>query len=200
MKTKLIISAALISLSMLAFAGDESSELSSNDRLTGDFYGLVVNANANVILSQGEKTSVRVEGEGRLVNQVSTEVNNGALVISGMNSRPVDIYITVGDINLIEVNGAGKVYANGPINSDILLLKINGNGSIRADVRALTVGMIVKGNGKIIASGSSGDSFIRVYGNGKVFASNLDSFSRTEETVALTDSRQGRRMKLKLHE
>ena len=50
---------------------------------------------------------------------------------------------------------------------------------MKLDVRALTVGMIVKGNGKIIVSGSSGDSYSKILGSGNIFSENLDSFSHT---------------------
>jgi uncharacterized protein YpmS len=182
MKTnRLLLAAALFLMSACNTAFGGTSELVSTESKAADFYGLVVNANANVILSQGETCSVKVEGDRRAVAEVSTRVENGALVINGDNTRPVNVYVTVGEINLVEVNGNAKVYANQIIDSDLLLLKVNGNGSIKMEVRSLSLGMIVKGNGRIVASGSTGDSFVRVYGNGSVSARNLDAFRQMEE-------------------
>ena len=59
-------------------------------------------------------------GDRRTVSEVSTEVENGALVINGDNTRPVNVYVTVNDLNLVEVNGNAKVYANQVINSDLV--------------------------------------------------------------------------------
>jgi hypothetical protein len=205
MKTQLLTAALLVSLSACSMVYGESSELLSDLRNTGDFYGVVVNGNANVILSQGQQTSVKIEGDSRAIGSLKTEVSNGALVISGENVRSVNVYVTVDDINLVEVNGSARVYAAGPINSDLILLKVNGSGSIRMDVRSLSLGMIVKGSGKIVASGSTGDSYTRVYGKGNVYATNLDYFRSTEEVnngkVAFIRESDGneKRMTLKLH-
>ena len=185
MKTRIIISAVLVGISAIAFAANESSETSTSSVDPGKFYGLIINSDANIILTQGEHNSVRLEGNKKELKKVKTQVENGALVISGENVKPLNIYISVEEINLIEINGSARVFASGSINSDILLLKVNGNGSMKVDIRTLTVGMIVKGNGKIIVSGSSGESYSRIYGNGNIYSENLDSFSRTEERIAL---------------
>ena len=164
-----------------------------------------MNTNANVILTQGTETALRVEGDLRLIKSIRTEVLNGALVISGTNNRPVTVYVTMEEINLIEINGAGKVFSSQPVNSDMLLLKVNGTGSIKLDVRALALGMIVKGTGKIIASGSVGESFVRVFGKGNVYAQGLDTISGTElsatnVTWKQEPSRSEKRNLLNLHQ
>jgi hypothetical protein len=114
------------------------------------------------------------------------------LIIDGSNSKPVNIFVSVEDISLIEINGSAKIYATGSINSDILLLKVNGNGSMKLDIRTLTVGMIIKGNGKIFVSGSSGESFVRIHGNGNVYSDKLDSFNLKEERFALNNQNEKR--------
>ena len=187
MKTKLFFAAILITITGYAFASSDSSELTTDLRNFNNFSGLIVNTPANVILSQGEKNSIRIEGEKNMVKDISAKIENGSLIIDGHNNHAVTIHITVQEINLVTVNGEAKVYANGPINSDILLLKVNGNGSIRMDVRTLTVGMIVKGNGKIIVSGSTGDCFSRVIGQGSIYADNLDA-NRSERIENLPNS------------
>jgi hypothetical protein len=142
-----------------------------------------------------------MEGRKKDLNNIHSEIENGALVINGENSPSVNIYISVEDISLVEINGSTKLYATGNINSDILLLKVNGSGSMKLDVRTLAIGMIVKGSGKIIVSGSTGDSRIRIYGNGNVYTNDLDSFKSTEERTVINDSRNdSKRSTLKLHQ
>ena len=180
MKTNFFFLTLIATLLACSATKAESNELISDLRTPGNFYGLVLNTNANVILTQGTETALRVEGDLRLIKSIRTEVLNGALVISGTNNRPVTVYVTMEEINLIEINGAGKAFSSQPVNSDMLLLKVNGTGSIKLDVRALALGMIVKGTGKIIASGSVGESFVRVFGKGNVYAQGLDTISGTE--------------------
>ena len=182
MKTSIIISAALIGLSALTFAANEVSEVKKTIN-PGNFYGVIVNANANVILTQGKENSIRLEGDEKEIKNIKTNIHEGALEIKGDNIKSLTIYVTVQDINLIEVNGSAKVFASGNIQSDVLLLKANDNGSLKIDIRALGVGMIAKGNGKIIVSGSTGDSYSRIYGNGKIVSDKLDSFNIKEEKM-----------------
>ncbi|MBK6837727.1 MAG: DUF2807 domain-containing protein [Bacteroidetes bacterium] len=205
MKTNFFFLTLIATLLACSATKAESNELISDLRTPGNFYGLVLNTNANVILTQGTETALRVEGDLRLIKSIRTEVLNGALVISGTNNRPVTVYVTMEEINLIEINGAGKVFSSQPVNSDMLLLKVNGTGSIKLDVRALALGMIVKGTGKIIASGSVGESFVRVFGKGNVYAQGLDTISGTElsatnVTWKQEPSRSEKRNLLNLHQ
>lgn len=182
MKTQFFLAALMFSMSACAFSANGEAAISNSDsRKLENFYGLVVNTPANVILEQGEKSSIRFEGEQKDLNKLTTIIENGSLVISGSNHKPLTIYVTIGEINLIEINGNARVYSSQLINSDMLLLKVNGSGSIRLDVRSLSLGMVVKGSGKIFASGSTGSCFTRIYGSGNVYASNLDTFYSTEE-------------------
>ncbi len=202
MKTSLIISTALVGLSAITFAANETSEVKSTSAYNpGKFYGIIVNNNANIILTQGDANTIRFEGDSKDLDGVKAEVENGALVINGTNSHPVSIYISAEEISLIEINGSARLFARGSINSDILLLKVNGTGSMKIDVRALTVGMIVKGNGKIFVSGSSGESYVRIYGKGNIYRDNLDSFKSSEERVALVEkSVKPKRAALNIHQ
>lgn len=184
MKTTYFLSLLFLSLNACIInSSAESVEYLSDSRKTDAFYGLIVNVPANVILSQGQGHEVRVEGDRALLNSVSTQIENGALVINGSNNRPVTIYITLEDLNRVEVNGSARVFAQTLINSDFMVLKVNGSGTIRMDVRTLKLGMIIRGNGKIYASGSSDEVTGKVIGNGNIYAKNLDSFYSEENIV-----------------
>ena len=145
-KSLTLVVAAIVSLATNVLADNAAAnDVSSVDRAVGNFYGLIVNTNANVILTQGEKASVRIEGRTRDVEKIVARIENGSLVISGSNNVAVTVYVTVEELNRVEVNSQAKVYSGQVINSDILLLKVNGSGSIKLDVRTLSLGMIVKG-------------------------------------------------------
>jgi hypothetical protein len=180
MKTRFtLVALALVLMTTFSFGCAEETHAAVSDSRTigSTFYGIILNGNANIVLTQGESTSVRIEGAYENVREVETNVSNGALVIESGMLRNVTVYVTMNDISLLQVNGNGAINARTLIFSDMLLLKVNGNGTINADVRALSVAMVINGGGKIIARGSSGDSFIKVKGNGQVYSSNLDSVS-----------------------
>lgn len=199
----------LLTLSSFIASGCETAAATSvieNRTMNNTFYGLILKTNAQVILSQGMEPSVRIEGDRENVSSVQTSVENGALVIDGNNTIPVTVYVTVDEINLIEVDGAGKIFSNQPINSDLLLLKVSGSGLINVDIRALSLGMIVKGSGRINAQGSTVDSYVRVMGSGKVISKCLDSIKSETEANAEKHIRKNelqnvnRRGVLRLHQ
>jgi hypothetical protein len=181
--SKSVFIALMVSITAMVLVSCKSASASvSESRMMNNiFYGVILKANAQVILSQGSENSVRIEGDENSVSSVETTLDNGALVINGSNDLPVTIYVTMDDISLIEVNGSGRIFSSQVLYSDILLLKVVGSGSIQVDVRSLSLGMIVKGNGRIYAKGSTGDSYTRVLGNGQVVAMNLDSVKITTE-------------------
>ena len=189
MKTRLTLaSLALASISAFILGCTSTTASASESRnVDQSFYGIILNGNANVYLTQGDNSAIRVEGLEANTQEVTTSVSNGALVINSGSLRNVNVYVTMSDISLLQVNGSGVIKATTAINSDMLLLKITGTGIISADVRALSVGMIINGGGKIYAGGITGDSFVKVKGSGQVISMNLDSLRQTAciETVAV---------------
>lgn len=178
-----------------------SSEIRSIDQ---NFYGIILNGNANVYLTQGEFNAVRLEGMNENTEEVTTSVSNGALVINAGGLRNVNVYVTMSDISLIQVNGAGIIRSTSPLASDMLLMKISGSGIISADVRALSVGMVINGGGKIYARGVTGDSFVKVKGNGQVISMNLDTLRQSASLEAVNTEVSNARRKshraLSLHQ
>jgi hypothetical protein len=198
MKTRFIISAVLLGVSAIALAANETNEVSKHSIEPANFYGLIVNTNANIILSQGDENEIRVEGSKKDIKSIKAEVENGALVISGSGSKPVDIYVSAEELNLIEINGSARVLGKGSLNSDIMLLKVNGNGSMKVDVRALSVGMVVNGSGKIIVSGSCGESYSTIKGSGNIYSDKLQSFNNRIEKTEEVNTTSEKRSTLKL--
>jgi hypothetical protein len=184
MKTNFsLVALALVLMTSLPPKADAESNaaVTESRQVAGNFYGIILNGNANLILTQGDANSVRLEGAADNVREVATNVSNGALVIETGSLRNVTVYVTMNDISLLQVNGNGMINAKSIIFSDMLLMKVNGNGTINADVRALSVGMVINGGGKIIARGSSGDSYIKVKGTGQVYSTSLESVSVKKE-------------------
>lgn len=181
MKAALLISSVIVGLSAIALAGNLSNENNQKVVKPGKFYGLIVNSGSNVILSQGEENTFRIEGDKSEVEKISADVENGALVIREADVNHSTVYVTVKDINLIDVSGNGRVFVVGSINSDIIILKVNDHGSICADVQAMKVGLLARGSGKIIVSGSASESFLQLSGEAVIYKKGLDILS--EEAV-----------------
>ena len=176
MKTKIFFFIAIMTVSISSLACANANGASSDLRLVNqNFYGIILNGNANVYLIQGDVNSVKVIGSKQHVDEVTTKIINGNLVINTGELRNVNIYVTMNETNLLQVNGSGKIQSMSPVNADMLLLKINGSGIIQADVRTLSLGMVINGNGIIYIGGMTGESFSKVKGDGKIIAANLDA-------------------------
>src|SRR5689334_959278 len=84
MKTRFaLVVLALVSTSTIILGCNSTTAAASEIRsVDKSFYGIILNGNANVYLSQGETNSVRVEGLDENTQDVTTAVSNGALVIN----------------------------------------------------------------------------------------------------------------------
>jgi hypothetical protein len=122
---------------------------------------------------QSDVNSVKVVNAN--ASEVKTNIVNGVLVINTGTLRNADIYVTMDEVNLLQVNGNGMIRAISTINSDMLQLKVKGNGMIYADVRALSLAMTINGNGKIYVGGVAGESLTRIVGDGSVVNTDLDT-------------------------
>src|SRR5687768_267657 len=107
-KSLALVATAFVTLATQVLASESASEVASVDRSFGAFYGIVVNTHANVVLLQGDKPSVRIEGKRKDIEKVDVQVTNGSLVITGTNNVPVSIYVTVDEINRVEVNSTAR--------------------------------------------------------------------------------------------
>lgn len=176
-----IILSLILFFTVVGIACAESNDNVRPVTVPEKFYGIVINSNINVILSQTGENTIMIEKRNGADRTIKATVENGALVINGGDDLGTTLYVTVDYIELIEINGKGRLYVNGNIDSDILLLKVNGSGSMKLDVKTLSLGMIVKGSGKIVVSGNTGKSFLRIYGHGNIYKDQLDYFNCSEE-------------------
>ncbi len=181
MKAALLISSVIVGLSAIALAGNLTNQNNETIVKPGKFYGLIVNSGSNVILTQGDENTYKIEGDKSEVEKISAEVENGALVIRAADVNHSTIYVTVKDINLIDVSGNGRVFVIGSIRSDIVLLKVNDHGSICADVQVMKVGLLARDSGKIIVSGRASESLVKLSGEGIIYKNGLDILSEEAE-------------------
>src|ERR1051325_3253356 len=86
-----LVALALVLMTSLSFGCTESNAAVCESRTTSNFYGIILNGNANVVLTQGEANSVRLEGDYGNVREVGTTVSNGALVIESGQLRNVTV-------------------------------------------------------------------------------------------------------------
>lgn len=144
MKTNII---GIIVALVLAFAGAvgalAQNEQVSEVRKVDDFSSIRITSVANVIFTQGDDCSLRLEGKEKWVKLTTTEVKNGYLVISFKkgeksvkNINGLKLYVTAPTLEAVELTGVGSLECKEPLKLDDFTLRINGVGS--AEVADLT--------------------------------------------------------------
>lgn len=166
----------------LLFAGLQlAMAQTSQKRDVSAFSQISLRISANVHLQQGNTQSIEVKGKEDALQKLITEVNDRKLVIrfpsetffNRWNPGPIDIYVTVPQIDGLAISGSGSITSDGKIDSRILDLAISGSGDIKlGDLKAEKVSSALSGSGNIHLSGSGNAAEMKIVisGSGNVKA------------------------------
>jgi hypothetical protein len=135
----------------------------------------------DLVLSQGEEYSLKIEAEENLIDIVVTEIENGVLnIYSNINilkSKRRRLHLSFRELNSIEASGSSDIFAKTPIQSNIFKLDLKGS----SDVDKLSFqGKKIIGNFKgssdvIINFISSADIEIVASGSSDITLTNIDA-------------------------
>ncbi len=176
----------LLLLAILAVSGcigqgmQGSGKIINQTRDVSGFNQIDLNGAGELIITQGNKESVTVEADDNIISNIKTNVNNNKLTISfdnnmPMPTKPVKIYVTVKDLNSINISGSGKINSSN-LNVNSLTININGAGdSTLSNLNAQILNIKTSGSGKMTISGNVNEQNIEIYGAGEHDAGNLTS-------------------------
>lgn len=182
-KSILFFGALLLSLSIQAQTTKKTLEL-------GEFKSIYVNSNYTVYLKQTNKQEVIVEAESDIYALTTVTVENGVLMINverkpdtqnksvwakidNIKLNPVmKVWVSVKNINELQVNGLGKIVSENSLSAPALNLLVSGSGSMDLDLKGDFLKAEVSGSGKINLKGyaTSIDAFVS--GSGAIHAFN----------------------------
>jgi hypothetical protein len=159
-------------------AQEETREMSPFSKIS-------LKIDAKVYVEQDDEQIVRVVAEEETLENLITEVKSRSLIIRFPNSTmfkkwnpgKIEIYITVPDVDELNVSGSGDILVE-ELNSRILDLLVSGSGNIKIEeLKSQTVNATVSGSGNIkIEEGDMIESFkIRTSGSGKVEAGEIEA-------------------------
>lgn len=101
------------------------------------FTKIVIQGNADVVLTTAPSMTAVIEGGAAEANNASITNQNGVLIIQGnkssRNARPV-IKIPVQHLEMLEVNGDGRVKSINTLPAEHLAITINGTCDIAVSV------------------------------------------------------------------
>lgn len=140
------------------------------------FKEVKLSISSDVILVQGNKQEVILEGDPNLLRNIETEVSGDKLTIKHkdwnfkMGNNKIKVYLTMVNVNGFAISGSGSVRAEKTINTDDIYFHISGSGNIDfADLNAINVEAKISGSGDIHIEGknTSENTSIGISGSGK---------------------------------
>jgi len=143
---KKILLMAIITLAAMqqsAFASKASRETSTQkSAYYVAFNKIELNDGIHLILKHEATNSINFTGTDKDITNVKWEINNGTLSIGarkGKMQQTVTIELSVRDLEEIIVNGDAKVTSVNDLKSEVLKVKLEGNGTVA-----------IKNSGKIL--------------------------------------------------
>lgn len=149
-----------------------------------DFDEIMMRIGGKVLVTQGDKNEVILEGDEDLLERIETEVRGGRLSIKskrdnwrwwsrGGNRSRLTVYITVKELNGAYISGSGDIISQNTIKTDDFTASIAGSGDIEMDVEAEYVEAKISGSGNIELQGKSDRARLSISGSGKYMAEKL---------------------------
>lgn len=172
MKTKILLSAFAIFI--LFFCSSANSEVIKQERKVNQFSKIDLSIAAHVYLKQGNTQSVVVEANNSYIGDIKTVVNNKILLIKTdkwmLHYKEVNIYITMSNIESLDISGSGRIETLTSIKTTHLNLNVSGSGRIHIpELNATNVSSDISGSGRINLEGKSNISKLNfdISGSGK---------------------------------
>ncbi len=199
MKTKLIL------ILLFAFATQFTFSQTTKKILElPEFKGIYVNSNYTVYLKQTNKQEVTVEALTEIFAVSEIKVENGILMIN-IERKPdssnkslwskiddikvnptMKLYISVKNINELQVNGGGKIISENSIAADYMTLAVNGSGNMDVDIKGNTIKAEISGSGSMTLRGYATSIDAVISGSG-----NISGFNCALETAKVKISGNG---------
>ena len=139
-----------------------SGVIVSQTRALPDFTAVTVNYPAEVVIRQGESPSVTVSADNNLLPQLDTRVSNGVLDIENREpiwaqrvnpSKPVQVALTVKDLNDLEFPSAGSVQV-ADLKTESLKISMSGAGDVTLSaLNSSKLNLDMSGAGSVHADG-----------------------------------------------
>jgi hypothetical protein len=138
MKAKIyFICTAIFAAMLLGGCGEKKQEVNPGAVVTtvrdkGDFSAVVLNGDAELIITPTDSTGIRIEADSTIINKIKTKIENNTLTIDykkeAHSKKIVRIFVSIIQIDRLECNGTVTLSTTEPLDSDSLVCKISGAG------------------------------------------------------------------------
>lgn len=173
---------AFLFLNVAAFAQNNirgNGNMQTQDRNVSNFKGINVGGGFTVELTQGNKESLRIEAEENLLGNIVSEVKNGVLHIYNKDgistNKGMKAYITLKELNSIDISGGVKVTGNSTFRSNAMALDMSGASSVKLAIETKSLKADMSGASKVELTGRADEVRWSMSGASNVNAENLEA-------------------------
>ncbi|RDV14457.1 DUF2807 domain-containing protein [Pontibacter diazotrophicus] len=156
-----------------------NGNIQTQDRNVSDFRGINVSGGFAVEITQGNQESLRLEAEENLLSNIRTEVRNGVLHIYNegnvTTNKGMKAYITIRELNSVDISGGVKVTGNSTFRTDALELDMSGASKVNLDINTNRLEADMSGASKIELTGRADEVDMDMSGASKVEAADLQA-------------------------
>jgi len=146
-------------------------------RQVAGFNGIEVSGAFDIVLKQGETQEVIVEADANLLPLIRTEVTGSILHID--TKKPIHhvtvmrVYVTVKDLNMIDVSGAVDIHTDGRLNVPELSIDASGASDSKLELGVQKLKLDCSGASKMRFSGFATNLEMDLSGASDIFGYDL---------------------------
>lgn len=149
------------------------------NRSVSDFTKISISGGYEVFLRQGSECMLEVEADENLHEHIISENNGNLLKIKTdtpiHGSKALRLYITVKDIESIDISGAVELKTKSSIKTDKLSVDLSGAGEIEMDIEANKLSFDLSGGSELKLKGRAERASIDIAGAGELEAEELET-------------------------
>lgn len=167
--TQSILTSSCVRDGILGIHG--SGPLVTEEIYIDDISSIDLRISGDVIITKGNVQKIQIEAQQNILNNIRHKVRNGKWIIkfdrNVRNHDGITIFITVPEIDELEISGSGSISSNSDFTTNDLELRISGSGSINFNADANSVDTNISGSGNINLSGSTNGLDVHISGSGQ---------------------------------
>jgi hypothetical protein len=158
-----------------------SGKVTTKDFEVSDFDRLSFSGIGNIIITQGDTESLKVEAESNVIERLEISSGGKKLKIGFKNNffniiptKPVNFYLSVKDLREISMSGVGSIKCDN-LATDDLSIDSSGAGSVDMNLTTTVLEVALSGAGKVNLAGQTQSQSIDISGAGSYSAKEFTS-------------------------
>ncbi|MFC6996470.1 head GIN domain-containing protein [Rufibacter roseus] len=165
-----------------------NGKITTQNRTVPAFTGLKITGGFEVVLTQGNKESLKLEAEENTMSHIETEVSNGILNIKTKgvkNAKKLKVYVTVRDLQSLELSGGIKLASTNTITANKLNLELAGGINLEMAIQVKELNAEIAGGTNTTLTGRADRVKLELAGASNLKASDLQTDYFTIEAAGV---------------